>query len=120
MITANIDQQSPFLVDTEADTSLITLDVVQIKHMTVRRNIVRQPITVDCTALQREVTLATSFQLGYQNVYSSFHVVKRIDCGVLGTDILSTLEVQINAANRKLFLKGEEVTTFQPVKPTKV
>ena len=35
---------------------------------------------------------------------------------VLGTDILSTLEVQIDVANRKLFLKGEEVTTLQPVK----
>ena len=42
--------------------------------------------------------------------------MKGIACGVLGTDILSTLEVQIDVANRKLFLKGEEVTTFQPVK----
>ena len=42
--------------------------------------------------------------------------MKGIDCGVLGTDVLSTLEVQIDVANRKLFLKGEEVTTVQPVK----
>ena len=34
----------------------------------------------------------------------------------MGTDVLSTLEVQIDVANGKLFLKGEEVTTFQPVK----
>ena len=52
MVTANIDQQplsSFFLVDTGADISLIPLDVVQMNHMTVRRNIVRRPIMVDGT-----------------------------------------------------------------------
>ena len=117
MVTANIDQQPlSFLVDTEADISLIPLDVVQMNHMTVRRNIVRQPIMVDGTTLQCEGTVVTSFQLGSQKVYSPFYVAKGIDCGVLGTDVLSTLEVQIDVANRKSLLKGEEVTTFQPVK----
>ena len=39
----------------------------------------------------------------------------------MGTDVLSSLEVQIDVANRKLFMKGEEMTTFQPIKsePTK-
>ena len=47
MVTPNIDQQPlSFLVDTGADISLIPLDVVQMNHMTVRRNIVRQPIMV--------------------------------------------------------------------------
>ena len=50
MVTANIDQQPlSFLVDTRADISLIPLDVVQMNHMTVKRNIVRQPIMVDGT-----------------------------------------------------------------------
>ena len=42
--------------------------------------------------------------------------MKGIDYRVLGTDILSTLEVQIDVANRKLFLKGKEMTTFQPTR----
>ena len=117
MVTANIDQQPlPFLVDTGADISLILLDVVQINQMTVRRNIVPQRIMVDGITLQCEETVVTSFQLGSQKVYRLFYVVNAIDCGVLGTDVLSTLEIQIDVANRKLFLKGEEVTTFQPVK----
>ena len=103
-------------MDTGADISLIPLAVVQMNHMTVRWNIVCQPIMVDGTTLQCEETVVMSFQLGSQKVYSSFYVVKGIDYGVLGTDILSTLEVQIGIANRRLFLKGEEVTTFQPVK----
>ena len=62
MVTANIDQQPlSFLVDTGADISLIPLDVVQMNHMTVRRNIVRQPIMVDGTTLQCEGTVVTSF-----------------------------------------------------------
>ena len=74
MVTANIDQQPlPFLVDTGADISLIPLDVVQMKHMTVRRDIVRQQIMVDGTTLQCEGTAVTSFQLGSQKVYVSVH-----------------------------------------------
>ncbi len=63
---------------------------------------------VDGTTLQCEGTVVTSFQLRSQKIYSSFYVVKEIDCGVLGTDILSTLEVQIDDANRKLFLKEKK------------
>ena len=60
MVTANIDQQPlSFLVDTEADISLIPLDVVQMNNMTVRRNIVRQLIMVDGTTLQCEGTVVT-------------------------------------------------------------
>ena len=49
-------------------------------------------------------------------MHSSFYVVQGIEYGIMGTDIFSTLEVQIHVAHNKLFLKGEEVTTFQPVK----
>ena len=36
--------------------------------------------------------------------------------GFLGTDVRSTLEVQIDVANRKLFLKKEGMTRFPPVR----
>ncbi len=80
------------------------------------------PVMVDGTTLQCEKTVVTSFHLGSQMVYSSFYVANGTDCGVLGTNILLTLEIQTDFSNRKLFLKGEEVTTSQPVKskPTKV
>ena len=78
-------------MDTGADISLIPLDVVQMNHMTGRRNIVHQPIMVDGTTLRCEETVVTSFQMESHKVYSSFYVVKRIDHRVLGTDILLTL-----------------------------
>ena len=117
MVTANIEQKPVlFLVDTGAEVSLIPYEVVQSNKLPVRRNIVRQPVMVDGTALRCEGTVVTSLQLRSHKVHSSFYVVQGIEYGIMGTDTVSTLEVQIEVAHNKLFLKGEEVTTFQPVK----
>ena len=74
----------------------------------------------DVTALSRDATAVTSFDLGSHKVYSSLYIVNGIDYGVLSTDTLSTLDNHIDVANRNLFLKGNEMTKFQPVKSEQI
>ena len=97
MVTANIEQKpDPFFLDTGVGVSLIPYDEVQSNQLPVRRNIVRQPVIVDGTALRCD---GTSLQLGSHKVHSSFYVVQGIEYGIMGTDILSTIEVQIDVAH---------------------
>ena len=46
--------------------------------------------------------------------------MKDIECGILGTDILSTMAVKIDLASRKLFLGGEEISAYEQVSPCKL
>ena len=54
-------------------------------------------------------------QLGSRGIRASFYVVRGISYGILGTDVLSSLAVQIDVANKRLFIDREEVLTFEKI-----
>ena len=81
---------------------------------------VRQPVMVDGTALQWEGVTDATVTLWPRKVSSSFYVVRGLKYGILGTDVLASLEIQIDVTRKRLYLDGKEVTEFDRMKHTSV
>ena len=55
MVTARVGkEQRPFLVDTGADVSLLSYDVVEENRLVMQRQVARQSLMVDGTVLRCE------------------------------------------------------------------
>ena len=77
---------------------------------------VRQPIMVDGSALRCEgMTDMLTLTIGPSKISQSFYVVRGLEYGILGTDILAHLNVQIDVATKSLYLHGQRVSTFETV-----
>ena len=81
---------------------------------------VRQPVMADGTALQCEDVTDATVTLGPRKVSSWFYVVRGLKYGILGTDVLASLEIQIDVARKRLYLDGQEVTEFDRMEHTSV
>ena len=99
-------QECSFLADTGADISLPPYSVVEANHLSVLRHMVRQPVMVDGTALQCEGVTDATVTLGPRKVSSWFYVVRGLKYGILGTDVLASLEIQIDVARKRLYIDG--------------
>ena len=110
------DRNYAFLVDTGADVSLLPYSVVETNNLPLRRRMVRQPIMVDGSALRCEgMTDMLTLTIGPSKISQSFYVVRGLEYGILGTDILAHLNVQIDVATKSLYLHGQKVSTFETV-----
>ena len=100
MVTARVGkEQCPFLVDAGVDVSLLSYDVVEANRLVMQRQVARQPIMVDSTVLRCKGMVNEFIQLVSRGIRASFYVVRGISYGILGTDVLSSLAVQIDVAN---------------------
>ena len=73
MVTARVGKgQCPFLVDTGADVSLLSYDVVEANRLVMQRQVVRQPLMVDGTVLRCEGLVNEFIQLGSRGIRASF------------------------------------------------
>ena len=117
LIRATIyDRNYAFLVDTGADIRLLRYSFVETNNLPLRRRIVRQPIMVDGFALRCEgMTDMLTLTIGPSKISQSFYVVRGLEHGILGTDILAHLNVQIDVATKSLYLHGQKVSTFETV-----
>ena len=59
--------------------------------------------------MQGHITDAT-LTLGPRKVSSSFYVVRGLKYGILGTDVLASIEIQIDVARKRLYRDGQKVT----------
>ena len=89
--------------------------VVEGNKLAMTRRVARQPVMVDGTILRCEGMVNEFIRLGSRGIRASFYVVKGISYGILGTDVLSSLAVQIDVANKKLCMDGDEVSSFEKV-----
>lgn len=108
-------QETAFLVDTGTDVSLLPADVVQNGGFCMQRHVAQQPIMVDGSAIQCDGLVTVPVTVGRCRIYGKFFVVQDIPYGIFGTDILGSLNAQINVGEKTLILNGTEVPTFQPV-----
>ena len=117
MVRATIyDRNHGFLVDTEADISLLPYSVLEANNLQVRRRMVRQPVKVDGAALQCEsMTDELKLTISLSKVSKSFYVVRGLEYGILGTDIPARLNLQIDVATKSLYLHCQKVSTFETV-----
>ena len=77
---------------------------------------VRQPIMVDGSALRcAGMTDMLTLTISPSKISQSFYVVRGLEYGILGTDILAHLNVQIDVATKSLYLHGQKVSTFETV-----
>ena len=110
------DQNHAFLVDTGADISLLSYSVVEANNLTVRRRMVWQPVMVDGSALRcKGMTDELTLKIGPSKVSKSFNVVRGLEYGILGTDILAHFNMQIDVATKSLYLHGQKVSIFETV-----
>ena len=70
-------------------------------------------VKVDGSALRCEgMTDGLTLTIGLSKVSKSFYVVRGLQYGILWTDILAYLNVQIDVAMKSLYLHDQKVSTF--------
>ena len=90
-----VGTQYPFLVDTGAVISLIPSTVAKEALLKVDQRLPRRPIMVDGSSSCCEGTASTDLDVGPSRTPSTLYVVPNIQRGILGMDILSTLNLQL-------------------------
>ena len=75
--------------------------------------VARRPVMVGGTIIRYEGTLNEINQLGSLGIRASFYVVIGISYGILGIEVLSSIEVQIDVINKKLCIGGKELSSLK-------
>ena len=86
----------PFLVDTGAETNLISASLTFNIKGKINRQLFRQPVMVVRSSIRCEGTVTCRIRLGPRDISAQFYIVPGITEGILRLDTLSHLDLQID------------------------